>query len=240
MHHFIPLINKPTREVNNSKTIIDNIFCNIPLPFNMCDVGILCPYISDHHAIFCILKTHKSSKESQSFTKRNLCEKNIARFNRSLQRETWDLVYTQGTQKGFTWFQRSANLLFDKCFNKQTYPITYRNRYPWMTNELRAKIMEKNKLGQQVSKNTNDLKLCKLYKQLKNEVTSTIRNTEITFYSNELETHKNDISKSWKNFKTIIGKKNHNCKQKFTFLIDDSTVTDSQQIANEFNTFLFL
>ena len=212
-------------------------FCNVPLPFNMCDVGILCPYISDHHAIFCILKTHKSPKVSQSFTKRNLCEKNIARFNRSLQRETWDLVYTQGTQKGFTWFQRSVNLLFDKFFNKQTYPITYRNRYLWMTNELRAKIMEKNKLGQQVSKNTNDLKLCKLYKQLKNEVTSTIRNTEITFYSNELETHKNDISKSWEIFKTIIGKKNHNCKQKFTFLIDDSTVTDSQQIANEFNTF---
>ena len=61
-----------------------------------------------------------------------------------------------------------------------------------MTNELRAKIMEKNKLGQVVSKNTNDLKLCKLYKQLKNEVTSTIRNTEITFYNNELEPHKND------------------------------------------------
>ena len=71
IHHFIPLINKPTREVNNSKTIIDNIFCNVPLPFNMCDVGILCPYISDHHAILCILKTHKSPKESQSFTKRN-------------------------------------------------------------------------------------------------------------------------------------------------------------------------
>ena len=116
----------------------------------MCDVGILCPYISDHHAIFCILKTHKSPKESLSFTKRN--EINIARFNRSLQCETWDLVYTQGTQKGFTWFQRSVSLLFDKCFNKQTYPITYGNRYPWMTNELRTKIMVKNKLGQEVSK----------------------------------------------------------------------------------------
>ena len=64
MHHFIPLINEPTREVNHSKTIIDNIFCIGPLPFDMCDVGILCPYISDHHAIFCILKTHKSPKES--------------------------------------------------------------------------------------------------------------------------------------------------------------------------------
>ena len=42
------------------------------------------------------------------------------------------------------------------------------------------------------------------------------------------------------NLKTIIGKKKHNGKHKFNFLIDDSTVTDSQQIANEFNTFLFL
>ena len=118
MHHFIPLINKPTREVNNSKTKIDNIFCNVPLPFNMCDVGILCPYITDHHAIFCILKTHKSQSLSL------LLNITYARFIRNLQRETWDLVYTQGTQKGFTWFQRSVNLLFDKCFNKQTYPIT--------------------------------------------------------------------------------------------------------------------
>ena len=56
MHHFAPLINKPTREMKNPKTVIDNIFCNVPLPFVMCDVGILRPYISDHHAIFCILK----------------------------------------------------------------------------------------------------------------------------------------------------------------------------------------
>ena len=26
MRHFVPLINKPTREINNSKTVIDNIF----------------------------------------------------------------------------------------------------------------------------------------------------------------------------------------------------------------------
>ena len=92
-----------------------------------------------------------------------------------------------------------------------------------MTNELRAKIMEKNKLGQGVSKNTNDLKLCKLYKQLKMRLHQHIRNTEITFYSNELETHKNDISKSWNILKTIIGKKK-NCTQKFTFLIEDLTI----------------
>ena len=37
--------------------------------------------------------------------------------------------------------------------------------------------------------------------------------------------------------KTIIGKKRNNCKQKLSFLIDDSTITDSQVIANELNNF---
>ena len=37
--------------------------------------------------------------------------------------------------------------------------------------------------------------------------------------------------------KTIIGKKRNNCKQKLSFLIDDSTITDSQVIANEFKNF---
>ena len=29
-HYLYPLINKPTREAKSSKTIIDNIYCNIP------------------------------------------------------------------------------------------------------------------------------------------------------------------------------------------------------------------
>ena len=92
MHHFAPLINKPTSEMKNSKTVIDNIFCNVPLPFDMCDVGILRPYISDHRAFFCILKIKKSHNEPHTLTKRNLYEKNIARFNQCLLSEPWDLV----------------------------------------------------------------------------------------------------------------------------------------------------
>ena len=36
---------------------------------------------------------------------------------------------------------------------------------------------------------------------------------------------------------TIIGKKINNYKQKLSFLIDDSTITDSKFIANKFNNF---
>ena len=49
---FFSLINQPSRETKFSDTIIDNIYCNLPCPFDMCDTGILRPYISDHNAIF--------------------------------------------------------------------------------------------------------------------------------------------------------------------------------------------
>ena len=37
----------------SSKSIIDQIFCNIPYVLNMCKVGIIRTYISDHHAVMC-------------------------------------------------------------------------------------------------------------------------------------------------------------------------------------------
>ena len=51
-HHLYPLINNPTREVKSSRTIIDNIYCNVPNALNISNVGIIRTYISDHHAIF--------------------------------------------------------------------------------------------------------------------------------------------------------------------------------------------
>ena len=56
-------------------------------------------------------------------------------------------MYYSGTQEDFTEFQLLINNHFNKSFNKQTFTLTYKNRYPWMTNSLRTKITEKNKLG---------------------------------------------------------------------------------------------
>ena len=52
--NLYPLINKPTREAKSSKTIIDNIYCNIPHILNLSNIGIIRTYISDHHAILCL------------------------------------------------------------------------------------------------------------------------------------------------------------------------------------------
>ena len=75
--HFFPLINQPLRESKLSHTIIDNIYCNIPRPLEMSDVGILRPYISDHNTIFCVLHDTTVVNDQHSCIKRNFWGKHF-------------------------------------------------------------------------------------------------------------------------------------------------------------------
>ena len=191
-HHMFPLINSPTREVKSSKTIIDNIFCNIPDALDIYEIGIIRSYISDHHAIFCIMNNTVNQANKQYVTKRNYCDKHIAQFCNYLMHETWEDLGELGAQKAFTWFQGAIDLMFDKCFQKRTFAMTYRNRYVWMTNKLRTQITEKNILGLEAFKNPDNIELKETYKRKRNKLTSDMRNTEIEYYSNQLDIHKND------------------------------------------------
>ena len=84
-------------------------------------------------------------------------------------------------------------------------------------------------------RNPTNKELNKTYKTSRNEIISELRNTEIRYYSNELELHKNDLSKSWKILRSIIGKDSNNSTRKLSFNINNTVVTDSEVIANEFN-----
>ena len=109
--------------INNTKHItIVNIF--IPRT-----------YISDNHAILCILdNVAPQNNEQNIIIKRIFCDKNITKFSKYLRNETWDIVYTEGgAQKAFTWFQGVMDLFFDNSFQKLILTMTYHNCFNWMT-----------------------------------------------------------------------------------------------------------
>ena len=102
---------------------------------------------------------------------------------------------------------------------------------------MRTQITEKKLLGHKTFRNPENLELKNGYKQKRNRIISDLRNAEITYYSNELDLHKNDIKRKWKLLKTIIGKNTTNTKNKINFYINNTVITDSQMIADEFNNF---
>ena len=53
-YFFYPLINKPTRVINESSSLLDNAYTNIAQCGGICSSGILTTDFSDHYSIFSI------------------------------------------------------------------------------------------------------------------------------------------------------------------------------------------
>ena len=199
--------------------------------------GILKVSISDHYAIFCILKYATIQAKTKIVKKRNFGEKNIATFTTRLNNENWDFVFmSECAQSAFSRFQSVIDLHFSTVFKMQTRTINYKNRHPWMTDALRAQIKLKNVMHSRAIA-LNNKATFENYNRAKNMLKSSLRNAEIQYYSHQLEMHKTDISKSWKILKNIIGK--HSCRSKPTmhFNINNESVSNSTDIAESFNNF---
>ena len=75
------------------------------------------------------------------------------------------------------------------------------------------------------------------YKEVKKALQSSRRNTEIKYFSNQLEMNKKDIGKTWKVIIVILGLGRNKCRKQLSFLIDNEYVIDSVQITNALNNF---
>ena len=129
----------------NSSTLIDNIYCNIPNIATSCKAGILRTCFSDHYAIFCIYRNETLSNDRRCIEKRSFNEKNIFAFNNRVTNESWDFVYeTDCMQLAFTRFQGVINQHFETNFKMQYFTTNYKNHHPWMTKALRTQMKIKN------------------------------------------------------------------------------------------------
>ena len=146
--------------------------------------------------------------------------------------ESWDYAYSSDFKSAFSWFQQTFDRYFDKSFPVLAYKINYKNRHPWMTEQLRNRIKQKNSLYLTVLNHPGDIKLKEQYKRQKNQLNSDIKNTEINYYSNELELHKENLRKTWKIIKSIIGKDTTNSNQNRTFCINGKSTTNVSKIVN--------
>ena len=75
------------------------------------------------------------------------------------------------------------------------------------------------------------------YKKAKKALQFSLRNTEIAYFSNQLEMNKNNIGKTWKVINVILGLGRNKCRKQRSFLIDNEYVTDSLQTANVLKNF---
>ena len=95
--------------------------------------------------------------------------------------------------------------------------MNYKNRLPWLTENLRNQIKVKNAMHTEIMLNPAEHLFKQEYKKLRNELISALRNSELNHYSYDLELHKRDFHKSWNVLKVIHRKNRNNSKRKIQF-----------------------
>jgi hypothetical protein len=235
---FLPTINKPTRITKSSATIIDNIFVNKLFDKSVTS-GIIANSISDHCPIFLFTPFHtKQTNVDSCITKRIFSERNITKFNNSLGSINWDDCYAQSNcQTAFTEFYNNYKSCFDQCFPLTKIKAGYKNRKPWLTQELKNSIKLKNKLYCKYLKSKHQLDH-QTYNNYKHKLRSILRREERKHYDELFIQHKKNLRKSWDLIKEVIHKKEYNNREyNYTLELNNIETSDPLSIGEAFNKY---
>ena len=169
--------------------------------------------------------------------KRDFSNKNKSKLNKMLKTQSWNQIYfLNDAQKGFTFFQKQFLYIYEECFPEKEFKITYKNRRPWVTDDLRHFIAYKHKLRDVFKSNPTKENLTDFKKQ-HNKVESLLDSAERAYYGEQLEINKNDLRKSWKTIKTIIGKNCDPHTSNIEYTVNGHSTQDPSHIANAFNDY---
>ena len=229
-----PLITKPTRIQKDSATLIDNIFFNDISNSSLVN-GILFTDISDHFPIFSI-DLHCSFKISNYKKFRLYNESNIAKFCENIESFNWQPIINASTfQEAFSSFYNVFKKQYYDCFPEKISRSRYYNRKPWLSNGLKISIKIKNQLYLTSKKNPNEENILN-YRNYRNYLNKLLRTAEKNHYDNIFKENKHNLKKSWGIIKSLINKNKQKRIPK-EFIINNTKVTNENQIANAFNKF---
>ena len=244
-HMLLPHIVQPTRIRNNSKTLIDNIYSNVITPNNIS--GNITATISDHLPQFLIAPDIFSNPLS---TKMNIFETDWSKFDQEnfildyLSVDWENLIKSNcgNVDQSFVSFLAKFNSILDlyaplKKISKQK--LKFRNK-PWITLGLQKSISIKNhlltkyiKLKDVTLKNEAQIK----YKQYRNLLSTLMKESKKSYFTNYFQNNLNDLKSTWKGIKNLISLKELPNVAPSNIFDNGRSLAEPREIANTFNKY---
>ena len=231
------LVRKPTRITQNSKTIIDLVFTNIP---NIAANVLNSPKLSDHS----IIEIYSSVKFNISFHKTPIEKQIKTRDLKSVNSEIFQNIIIEES-----WLNLSNQNIHINCLTDQLYfniqntldivaPLkikTIPNHFRrWYDDDIKAMTREKD-LKYKIACIGNTDEQWDSYRKARNLVTSTIKRKKKYYFSQEIDKSKNPRH-MWKNLKQACDLQMTNQIVKMKF--NNSTYLNELDIANNYNKFV--
>ena len=237
---LLPTIMRPTRIMNHSATLIDNIYVSIQL-YRDFESTIIINNLSDHFQVLTMLKQTKLlNKEPLTFTSRCLNDQKLKEVNHRLMRKDWIGLLT-GTicDEKFNQFSMTLNTTLDEVAPTRTVRISGKRRYvePWMTRGLEEASRTKLKLYKKyLQRNSSDDDYLK-YKRYRNTYNELKRKLKVEYYQAKCESYKSNSKKLWTLINSTITKIKHKGSIIPYITVDGIKKTRPMDIANSFGDF---
>ena len=107
----------PTREVNISSTLLDNIYANESESANICTSVIMKTDFSHHYSIFSMSNLKIKPNTDNIVLGPDFSESNTAKFYKAMKNLKWDTIYTiEDAQSAYEYFEAVILELFEKFF----------------------------------------------------------------------------------------------------------------------------
>ena len=145
---IFPVINIPTRATKLSATMIDHILTK-PLIDLHIQSGIIKTDISDHFAVFSLLKTNlELTNIKKTIIKKDINEGSMKYFKTIFNNTDWDLLtQTSSTNDSYNMFLERFIKIYDQAFPERKIEIKQKNlSSSWISKGLRKSSKRKQRL----------------------------------------------------------------------------------------------
>ena len=236
---FLQCINRATRIADNSATLIDHCYIKDNLLPKLLFSGVLACDISDHYGIVIALNTDKIKNKHTPIPKTRLInsETKLSFFN-CLSALSWNNILetecpSLAYDKFYETFMEFYNLNFPIIThhkNKDFIPIK-----SFMTSGLLRSRAVKEDLARIARSNPSPQSI-QAYKSYRNIYTKAVRTQQKLFIRAKIRNAGSDPKQIWRVLKYSLNLPNKSNRID-KIIIDNTTITDSVQIANAFNSY---
>ena len=242
---FVPHIIQPTRITPHSKTLIDNIFSNVP-NFSQAKSGNLTLAISDHLAQFLIIpldtcfkppKITRYKRDMKNFDRENF-------FLDLLSIEWNDIIQldNRDPELSFQQYFSTINSLIDNYMplRKMTTREIKQQQKPWINHEILNEInLRDSKYKKWIHTKHPDTKaeLHEEYKTLRNKIRIDIQTEKKKYFEEYFAQNSHNMKHTWKAIKSIIHINGNNKSQSNSLIVNKELITDPKAVAETFNDY---
>lgn len=236
---FVSTINGITRDA--SGTCLDHIFVRskiFEVSNNLCTPCIYKSALTDHSSTILNLKQSGIDGTGQQVQTLYIKTINYNSLKHSLKHYDWTTFYDiQDTNKLAETFTKIVRTNIDNNTHKIKINSKKKHRKQWITNGLVNSINRKDKLYKEHRKHPNDLSKKHEFINYKNNLTTIIRTAKRNYYQIRIDTCKNNSKILWNTVNELTGKTKTENNITEIHNVQGISVTDSSEIATEFNNY---